>query len=78
MCAEAPLRCPACSDHTVEPIEGVRLSVTINGVQSEVHGVSAYRCRQFHIFTLIAPLGSLSPSERTGTLDLADEGARPH
>src|SRR4051794_32821547 len=50
--AEKPLRCPACADYMVEPVEGVRLSVTINGVQSEVHGVSVYRCRQWHIFAL--------------------------
>ena len=53
MWAEAPLRCPVCSDHIVEPIEAVRLSVTINGLQSEVHGVSAYRCNQWHVFTLM-------------------------
>lgn len=45
----------------VEPIDGVRLSVTIRGMQSEVHRVSAYRCSQWHIFTLIAPVGSQAP-----------------
>ena len=78
MCAEAPLRCPVCSDHMVEPLEGVRLSVTINGVQSGVHGVSAYRCNQWHIFTLITPIGSQDPVKATAALNLADEGARPH
>ena len=57
----------------VEPLEGVRLSVRINGVQSGVHGVSAYRCNQWHIFTLIAPIGSQAP--KIAGLNLADEGA---
>ena len=57
----------------VEPIEGVRLFVTIRGVQSELHEVSAYRCSQFHIFTLIAPIGSKSPN--LAALNLAEEEA---
>jgi hypothetical protein len=50
--------------------------VTINGVQSEVHGVSAYRCNQWHLFTLIAPIGAQDPVPAAAALNLADEGAR--
>ena len=30
MCAETPRRCPVCSDHTVESIEGVRLTCQVS------------------------------------------------
>src|SRR5580704_10781620 len=30
MCTETPLRCPVCSDHTVESIEGVRLTYQVS------------------------------------------------
>ena len=35
----------------VEPMEGVSLSATIKNVASEIHGVSAYHCTNWHIFT---------------------------
>ena len=64
MCAEAPLRCPACGDHLIEPMEGVCLSATIQGVTSEIHGVSAYHCADWHIFALIAPTTPRPPTNR--------------
>ena len=42
----------------VEPMEGVRLSATINNVASEIHGVSAYHCTNWHIFTVIVSISS--------------------
>ena len=63
MCAEAPIRCPVCSDPLVEPMENVQLSVTFNGVPSQIHGVSAYHCQNWHVFTLIFPLDHTKPLE---------------
>jgi hypothetical protein len=48
----------------VEPMESVRLSATVNGVTSEVHGVSAYHCTNWHLFTVIGSRMSPEPSER--------------
>ena len=64
MSSETPVVCPVCWDRAVEPVHGVRLSVTINGIPSDVHGVSVFRCSSWHLFILIAPRGSLGPSEK--------------
>jgi hypothetical protein len=37
-------------------MDGVRLSVYINGITSEIHGVEAFHCSRWHIFTLVQPL----------------------
>ena len=52
---DPPIVCPVCWDHAVEPIERVRLSVTINGVTSDVHRVVAFRCPDWHIFMVVQP-----------------------
>ena len=50
----------------VEPMEGVSLSATIKNVASEIHGVSAYHCTNWHIFTVIASISSIRDWERAG------------
>jgi len=39
-------------------MDGVRLSVTINGVVSPIHAVSAYQCGNWHVFTIVLPVVS--------------------
>jgi hypothetical protein len=51
-----PSICPVCWDHTVEPMEGVRLSVTINGVCSNIHRIEAFHCSRWHIFIMVQRL----------------------
>jgi len=73
MCDEAPLRCPVCGDHMVQPMQGVCLSVTIRGVASEVHGASVYHCANWHVFAVIAPRGSLGPPEMVTVSSVTNE-----
>lgn len=63
MDAETPIACPICLDHTIEPIEGVRLSASICGAVSCIHGVSAFHCSNWHVFTIFVPLGISVPPE---------------
>ena len=62
--ALTPIACPICLDHTVEQMDGVRLSVTINGVVSRIHAVSAYRCGNWHVFTILLPVVSETSDRR--------------
>ena len=56
--APTPIACPICLDHAVIQMDGVRLSVTINGVVSPIHAVSAYQCGNWHVFTILLPVVS--------------------
>jgi hypothetical protein len=56
--APTPIACPICLDHAVIQMDGVRLSVTINGVVSPIHAVSAYQCGNWHVFTIVLPVVS--------------------
>ena len=72
MSGEAPLVCPVCWDHAVEPMNGVQLTARINGVLSDVHGVSAFRCSHWHVFTVVTPKHSIAPSDGEGVHDLRE------
>ena len=62
----------------MEQLQGVSLSVTILGVTSEIHGARAYHCANWHVFTLIAPRGSLLSSQRQSDCNVVnDEGLGP-
>jgi len=54
--------CPIRCDNQLEPVEGVHLSATLDGLEPLVFGVSAYRCGNWHVFTVVPGVGL--PRER--------------
>lgn len=63
---EAPLICPVCCDHGIEPIEGIALSASAMGGR-ELSRVSVYRCSHWHVFALVyQPVEWEESSEQRG------------
>ena len=49
---ETPIVCPVCWHHSVDSVDGIRLSATaING--KDIGGAAVYLCSQWHRFAVL-------------------------
>ncbi len=50
---QPPLSCPICWDHRLDPIQGVQLTVSIEGGHRCLGRAAAYHCSNWHVFAIL-------------------------